>query len=187
MPVSRDEDLDELLLRCRVDPLAFTELLPRITPLFGMVLRGYANNGIDIEDLQQEAFLLVYEKLQAFEPAGTGEAWLSTLAVHRAIDIHRKRGHLPPSPPVSVESVSCADPRASRPHFSDEKAFAERVLSCLDSQERDIYMACVIDGLSYQEAMARCSVEKSYGAFGVWLCRIKKKVLARANELVGEE
>ena len=86
----RDE---ELLLRLRSrDEVALTELFDRYARLvFGISFRVIRDRG-EAEDTVQEVFLHLANHCARFDPCkGTAKAWISHLALHKAID---RRGFL---------------------------------------------------------------------------------------------
>jgi RNA polymerase sigma-70 factor (ECF subfamily) len=79
--------------------------------MYAVCLR-YARHQLEAQDLLQEGFIRVFEKLIAFRMEGSLEGWIRRIMVHTAINQFRKRSfqqerfgleHLPESP---VESVA---------------------------------------------------------------------------------
>jgi len=74
--------------------------------MYAVCLR-YARHQLEAQDLLQEGFIRVFEKLIAFRMEGSLEGWIRRIMVHTAINQFRKRSfqqerfgleHLPESP-----------------------------------------------------------------------------------------
>ena len=74
--------------------------------MYAVCLR-YARHQLEAQDLMQEGFIRVYEKLSAFRMEGSLEGWVRRIMVHTAINHYRKKAfqmerfgleHLPEGP-----------------------------------------------------------------------------------------
>jgi RNA polymerase sigma-70 factor (ECF subfamily) len=74
--------------------------------MYAVCLR-YARNELEGQDLLQEGFIRVFEKLPAFRMEGSLEGWIRRIMVHTAINHYRKKSfrmersgmeHLPEEP-----------------------------------------------------------------------------------------
>jgi RNA polymerase sigma factor (sigma-70 family) len=82
---------------------------------FGSVLLAFIKKGVasearirfHLEDAVGEAFLAVWEKLGDFEPAGpaTFETWVTSILLHKAIDIKRNSARRREQPYVGNEHI----------------------------------------------------------------------------------
>jgi RNA polymerase sigma-70 factor, ECF subfamily len=81
----------ELLQRiCRqADQSALVKLLHRYRGFIQSVAYRLGHGKIDLDDLQQDLYLLLLDKLPGQEPPRYFKAWLSTLLRNRLIDAHR--------------------------------------------------------------------------------------------------
>jgi RNA polymerase sigma-70 factor (ECF subfamily) len=89
--VLRYKDDSELAQRLRArDPQAMSDLYDRYGRLaYSLILRVVRNSGV-AEDLVQETFLRVWNRVQSFDAArGALGAWVMTVARNRAIDYLR--------------------------------------------------------------------------------------------------
>lgn len=96
------------------DPSAFTELYTRYAKMIhGVLLARVA--ALDVDDLVQEVFLTAWKGLDGLrDPAAFG-GWLSTIARHRATDLHRRAVdtiELPPTLEAPGDVSATAEARA---------------------------------------------------------------------------
>ena len=78
--------------------------------MYAVCLR-YARHQLEAQDLMQEGFIRVYEKLSAFRMEGSLEGWIRRIMVHTAINHYRKKSfqqerigmeHMPEAPVDSL-------------------------------------------------------------------------------------
>ena len=78
--------------------------------MYAVCLR-YARHELEAQDLMQEGFIRVYEKLSAFRMEGSLEGWIRRIMVHTSINHYRKKAfqmerfgmeHLPEAPVAST-------------------------------------------------------------------------------------
>ncbi len=70
---------------------AFEELVSRYSPRLFFFLRSRSESDEDIEDLMQETFLRVFQKIDRYDPERKFSTWLYTMAVRLAISRHRAK------------------------------------------------------------------------------------------------
>lgn len=72
------------------------ELYNRYAPkMYGLCLR-YASNSEEAEDILQEGFIKVFNKIGSFRKEGSFEGWMRRIFVNTAIEQFRKKIHLQP-------------------------------------------------------------------------------------------
>ena len=72
------------------------ELYQRFAPkMYGVCLR-YAGNAEEAEDILQEGFIKVFNKIGSFRNEGSFEGWLRRIFVNTAIEHFRKKTYLQP-------------------------------------------------------------------------------------------
>lgn len=81
---------EELIRKCQKKSLpAFEELYKQFSPIvYGICLR-YAKNTDDAQDLLQECFIKIYERIGDFRFEGSFDGWLKRLAVNTALNYLR--------------------------------------------------------------------------------------------------
>lgn len=102
----------ELVQGCLVDDRRCQEALyTRYARRMYAVCLRYARHHLEAQDLMQEGFIRVYEKLPAFRMEGSLEGWVRRIMVHTAINHYRKKSfqlerfgmeHLPEAPVDSM-------------------------------------------------------------------------------------
>lgn len=72
------------------------ELYQRFSPkMYGVCLR-YAGNAVEAEDILQEGFIKVYDKIGSYRGEGSFEGWIRRIFVNTAIEHFRKKIYLQP-------------------------------------------------------------------------------------------
>lgn len=97
------------------------ELYNRYAPkMYGVCLR-YASNAEEAEDILQEGFIKIFNKISSYRGEGSFEGWMRRIFVNTAIEHFRKKTHLQPITET------------------EENIFEGKYLSILDSlAEKDI-------------------------------------------------
>jgi RNA polymerase sigma-70 factor (ECF subfamily) len=86
---------------------AFEELVSRYSPRLFYFLRSRFESDEDIEDLMQETFLRLFQKIDLYDPERRFSTWLYTIAVRLAISRHRAKKPRPlPLDPELPEHTS---------------------------------------------------------------------------------
>lgn len=81
------------------------ELYQRFAPkMFGVCLR-YAGNSEEAEDILQEGFIKVFNKIGSFRGEGSFEGWIRRIFVNTAIEQYRKKIYLQPITDVEENTI----------------------------------------------------------------------------------
>lgn len=81
------------------------ELYQRFAPkMYGVCLR-YAGNAEEAEDILQEGFIKVFNKLDSFRREGSFEGWIRRIFVNTAIEHYRKKIYLQPITEYEEDTV----------------------------------------------------------------------------------
>lgn len=85
-----DADKD-LIDRClQLDPLAQKQLYERYAPrMYGISLR-YAGHTLEAQDILQEGFIRVFQKLNQFRFQGSLEGWIRRIFINTAITLAKR-------------------------------------------------------------------------------------------------
>ena len=87
----------ELIKGCLAGTWAFQQMLyKRYAAKMLSVCMRYTGNREEAEDILQEGFVLVFEKLPQFRMQGSFEGWIRRIMVHKAIEHYRKVAHIYP-------------------------------------------------------------------------------------------
>ena len=105
----------ELVQGCLKEDGAYQKaLFDRYAPKMLSVCRRYARHSMEAEDLLQDAFIRIFDKLGSFRGDGSLEGWVRRIVVHACIRNYRKSSfkkeqfgleHLPEEP-VEAEAIS---------------------------------------------------------------------------------
>jgi RNA polymerase sigma-70 factor (ECF subfamily) len=146
------EDLATLLQRCAAqDRVAFRRLYDRqAARLHGIALRITRQPGL-AADAVHETFLALWQHAGSFDPArGSAEAWLTSIARYRALDIARRRAR----EVTGLELPEAADPEPdalAQLTGGAEATALRRCLEALAPDRRRLVVAAFVDGLSHTE------------------------------------
>ena len=144
------------------DDSAFDELMGRYKrPVVNFIFR-MLGNADDADDVAQEVFVRVYQKLDTYRPATKFSTWLFALARNAAIDRLRWRARHP------TESIDPESPLAAPTDTAKEVGAREigaliaAAVAELPEDQRTVLVLSEYQGMSHAEiaAVMRCS-EKS--------------------------
>lgn len=131
------------------DASAFGLLVLRYRKLAIGVAYRMCGDGALAEDVAQDTFVRVWDKLHTFRPSGSFKSWMCRIATNLTIDMLRRQ-----RPAVDVEQVSIED-GTERPEANAirrERAAAVRTaIANLPEQTRAALILREYEGLSYQE------------------------------------
>lgn len=98
-----DSDLIEGVLRG--DRKMQQELYHRFAPKMYAVCLRYASNAEEAEDILQEGFIKIFNKIGSFRGDGSFEGWIRRIFVNTAIEQFRKKTYLKPLTEVEENTV----------------------------------------------------------------------------------
>lgn len=82
----------ELIAGCiKLEPKFQEELYGRYSARMYAVCMRYARHELEAQDMLQEGFIKVFEKLSTFKGTGSLEGWIRRIMVHSAISTYRKK------------------------------------------------------------------------------------------------
>jgi RNA polymerase sigma-70 factor (ECF subfamily) len=128
---------------------AFGLLVLRYRKLVISVAYRLCGDAALAEDIAQDAFIRVWDRLADYRPSGNFKAWLVRIATNLTIDAMRKR-----KPAIDIEDVSLVAPGQGpeAAAVSGERAAAVRAaLMRLPVQSRTVLVLREYELLSYQE------------------------------------
>jgi len=142
--------LDELLKRCLAGERKAQEMLYKqfAAKMMGVCLR-YAADRMEAEDMLQNGFIRVFQKLGGFRNDGSFEGWVRRIMVHSSIEYYRKHhkmlvladgDELPNEPSVNPVAMANLDAK-------DMMAMVQR----LSPGYRMVFNLYAIEGYSHRE------------------------------------
>ena len=145
----------------------FTEIVARERSRLGNFIRGKVRNAAEAEDILQDVLLEFYAATDAIEQAG---AWLFRVARNRIIDRARKKKEEPlPAADLGEDSRSWLEENLPDPAAGPDAAYARSVLlgsiqaalQTLPPEQRDVFVAHEIEGISFADLSARWRVPQN--------------------------
>ncbi len=89
----QDNDLVQLCLEG--DAEAFEGLVRRYSERTFALVRHYARNPVEVEDIVQDTFMKAFRKLDSFQHQSAFSTWLFRIAVNTALDFRKRAGRNP--------------------------------------------------------------------------------------------
>ena len=141
------------------DQAALRELFDKhLSSVYNFVFR-VAPNGIEAEDIVQEAFIKVWQNLKNFRPDGSFRNWVLTIAKNTLFDALRKRripvfSELEKAGEESSPELDMPDPRplpSEEAERSEAVHQVEEALGSLDPGQKTVVVLHALEGLTFQE------------------------------------
>jgi RNA polymerase sigma factor (sigma-70 family) len=164
----------------------FTEIVARERSRLGNFIRGQVRDAAEAEDILQDVLLEFYAATDAIEQAG---AWLFRVAKNRIIDRARKKREesLPES--SDDDGRSWLEANLPDPAAGPDAVYARSVLlgsiqvalQTLPPEQRDVFVAHEIEGVSFADMSAQWRVPQN-----TLLARKRYAVLALRSRLRAE-
>lgn len=158
------------------DRAAFDQLYGATSPkLFGIVLRILRRRDL-AEEVLQEVYVKVWHRASDFDAARASPVtWMATIARNSALDVARRRSHVPID--ESPEAMLVSDPGAT-PHeeleLSQELQRLNRCIDALEPQKQEMVRLAYLNGLSREELSQRFG--HPAGTIKTWLHRSLKQL-----------
>lgn len=159
----------ELVRRCKKHDIAAQgALYERFSGvLFGICLR-YCGNKDDANDLLQDVFIRIFDRIRSFKEEGSLEGWMKITCVRQALNFLRKENRIK----KQTDPLSEKETHTSQHPFATEDLLLS--LQTLSPNERMIFNLREIEGYEYSEIVKLTSF--SEGQARVCLHRAKKKL-----------
>lgn len=119
--------------------------------MYGHCLR-YSKNTEDAQDILQEGFIKVFEKIHSLKEHSQLEGWMSRVFINLALS-HWRKNHSGPTF-VDIENTETADDLNAEEDSNLQNYQPEEVLSWINElpdNQRMVLNMFAIDGLSHQE------------------------------------
>jgi len=141
---------------------AFRQVMQRCNQRLYRVVRGVLDDEAEIEDVMQEAYLKVFEKIETFRGASSLATWISRIAINEAIQRLRRR-----HPTVDIDNLDNAasgagsvvslplraadgDPAAAVAR-DELHRLLERAVATLPPTFRSVFLLRDVEGCSTEE------------------------------------
>jgi len=168
--------IEDLIKRCKSGERKAQELLYKIfaTKMLGVCCR-YATDKMEAEDMMQNGFIRVFQKIDDYRGEGSFEGWIRRIMVHSSIEYYRKHNkmmqlvdlddvvHEPSVNPLATASLAAKDLMA--------------LIQQLSPGYRIVFNLFAIEGYSHKEIAAIVGITE--GA--------SKSQLSRARSILKEQ
>lgn len=152
MPGCYDEDEDLVHRFLGGDETAFEELFQRHSPWVFRRCLAMVGCWEDAEDLTQEVFLTVYQKLGSFRGEASFRLWLGRICNHRCVDFLRRRERERQGRRRYEQSLTLPRAEDSNPEVSSsEEGKVQRALASLPEGDRLVLTLHYLEERSYTE------------------------------------
>src|SRR5215471_5744386 len=164
----------------------FVEIVAHERWRLGNFIRGQVRDAAEAEDILQDVWLEFYAATDAIEQAG---AWLLRVARNRIIDRARKKKEEPLPSADDEDGRSWLEENLPDPAAGPDAAYARSVLlgsiqatlQTLPPEQRDVFVAHEIEGISFADMSAQWRVPQN-----TLLSRKRYAVLALRARLQAE-
>ena len=145
------ERLEPLMLRMQAgEQAALAELYRRIrTAVYGLAL-SYLKHTHDAEDVTQDTFVRVWERIPQYQPRGTPLAWVLTIARNLALMKLRERGKTEELEPEAWERIAADSPLVT----AEARQVLQAALAALSDEERQVVTLHAVTGWKHKEIAA---------------------------------
>jgi RNA polymerase sigma-70 factor (ECF subfamily) len=145
----------ELAVRARGgDDGALDEIYRRFTPLVAAIARKSLRHPTDVDDVVQETFLIVLEKLWQLADCGLLRRWICRIALHRAHRRYRERWLREHEDAFVLEQRASDDPS---PQLRAELAMFVRAVD-LPRELRAPWMLKHVIGAKLEDVARACAI-----------------------------
>ena len=130
------------------DKAAFAAIVAEFqTPIFNYILRSVGDRGL-AEDLTQDVFMRVYQKLPRFSFRSKFTTWLFQVAKNRVVDEFRSRERRPPADELEHDTLRVVDP------LPEQAATIDAIWRAVETLPLDLRTSLLlrdISGFTYDE------------------------------------
>jgi len=152
-----------------------------------MVCLRYANSREEAEDVLQEGFITVFEKLSQFKMQGSLEGWVRRIMVNRSIEHYRKVTRI--YPVLDIDDVEDTFVSSDDIHSTLASKDLLNMIQELPPMYKMVFNLYVFEGMSHKEISAELGIAEGTSKSNLSDARtlLKKKIthsmtVAKKNE-----
>lgn len=158
---------------------AFCMLIERYKRLVFHMVGRVVDNEMDSEELCQDVFIKVYEKLGTFQFESKLSTWIATIAYRAAVNFSKKKK----IPEVDLGAVSFQVGITDEPlEKEDTKQFVLKLIRQLPSQYRTVLSLYYLEEFTYPEIVEITGMPE--GTVKNYLHRAKGKLKSEVNKYI---
>ena len=170
-------DLSELLKRVAAgDRVAFSALYDAMSAkLFGIIIRILRRRDA-AEDVLQDVFVKIWQRAADFdEQRASPVTWMAVVARNAALDVARKRSHVPiDEAPEAMQVADPAVPALEAVELGEELGRLNRCIDGLEPERQQLVRLAYLHGCSRDELAERFG--HPAGTIKTWLHRSLKQL-----------
>ena len=161
---------------------AFKRLIEQHQTLVAHMIYRIVDDEMDREELCQDVFVRVYDKLHEFQFQSKLSTWIATIAYRTAINhVNKNKVRFTELEEVKFHQTEMADVAES----SDFTAFVHRLIDQLPMQYRNVLTLYYVQGFSYPEIVS--ITEMPEGTVKNYLYRAKEKLRTLSEPYLKQE
>jgi RNA polymerase sigma-70 factor (ECF subfamily) len=150
---------ESLIGRCKAgNPRAQHELYRLLAPRMYAVCYRYAKNEMEAEDILQESFVKVFQKIATYDERGALEGWVRRIVVNTAIDHLRSQRRRLEAPAPELPSGEEVEPEALDQLQTE---LLLRLIRELPEGYRVVFNLYALEGYSHAEIAQRLDITES--------------------------
>ena len=152
--------LEELIEGCRNDKRkAQKELYKRYAPLLLGICVRYAKDSSEAEDVLQEGFIKIFDKIKLYNNQGSFEGWMRRLMVNTAISNYRKNLKRYYKIDINEPSVKGVSQDWSNCDYTKDELM--HVISTLPDGYRMVFNLYAIEGYKHKEIAELLNIDET--------------------------
>lgn len=125
---------------------AQAELYKRYSSTLFSVCLKYASSYADAQDILQDSFMVIFDKINQYSGKGSFEGWLKRISINTALQRYRKAGVFNI---INEENISEVNVEVDEEEISLD--FLLRIIQELPDRYRMVFNLYVLDGYSHKE------------------------------------
>jgi RNA polymerase sigma-70 factor (ECF subfamily) len=155
-PVGDDETITSAALAAQAGDTAAATAFIELTQRHVHRFLGHLADARDIEDLAQETYLRAMTGLRGFAARSSARTWLLSIARRVAADHIRSATRSPRTTPIEGRQADAEVAAARVTSGFEDGVLLRHLLSGLDRDRREAFVATQVLGLSYADAAQVC-------------------------------
>ena len=160
------------------------EMFERYGPFVCRSLRYLGVREVDLDDMLQEVFLVVYQRLNDYQERGRTRAWLYSICTRVTLSHRRKLGRQRETLARDFEEGSQGPTQLTRVEDREALALGNRLLAGLPAQQREVFVLYEVEDMTMTEIAdaLRCPLQTAYSR----LHKARERILVEVERLAAE-
>lgn len=173
--------INDIIIGCKAGKLnARTQLYKLYAKKMFAVCLLYTKDYTAAEDVVQDGFIKIYEKIGQFKNKGSFEGWIRRIMVNTALERYRRQQYM-----HSVEEIEIYSKNSSYDELMDTVTAKEliKLIQELSPQYRIVFSLYAIEGYSHKEISDKLNISVSTSKSN--LSRARKILRAKVTKQYG--